>query len=121
MLALIYFTASQLIASKLLDCISTLRKLAHYSAEQNVFLRRMMERWGNSTIIWLVFMLTVIIVAITTVAAVLMIDTFYYPQAFIITGLLISIVQYGVAVANFTGRDNTITRRIRAWGTSLYR
>ncbi len=108
---LISFVIFLLILTKLLDVLSTLRRIRYASNETNPFARKLMYRWGPKATVWFVFVLAVIIIGVAGYLAYLMGPIFQI--AFILVGIFISLVQFAVAAANWSGKDNLITRQVR--------
>ena len=108
--SLLLGTAALVIATKALDCLTTLAAVPTAAAETNPIARRIMRRLGVRRAVVLVFTLstawtgglTILAAATGTLGAVL----------FIATGLGVATVQAAVAHTNWTGRWNPITSRI---------
>ena len=111
--------AALLVATKLLDVVSTLLRIGYPRAERNAIARYMMIRLGTGSAAWLVFVLALIIIGVAFVAA--MRGGMTMQALFIIVGVPISIVQGAVAHCNWTGRDNFITRHVRIIYAVLFR
>lgn len=111
MTLLVCAVAALLVATKLLDVVSTLQRIGSPRAERNAIARYMMIRLGTASAAWLVFVLALIIIGVAFVAA--MRGGTTMQALFIIVGMSISIVQGAVAYCNWTGRDNFITRHVR--------
>jgi len=109
---LVYGIIALLIATKLLDAVSTLFRIRGTDSETNPFARGLMQRLGTQRTVWLVAILAVAIISVAGFAALrggpLM------QIAFIIAGFAAALVQAAVAYANWTGTDNRITRKVRA-------
>ena len=109
---LVYIVIGLLVATKLLDALSTLARIRHVDAETNSFARGLMQRLGTRRTVWLVAILAAAIISVAGFAALrggpLM------QVVFIIAGIAIAVVQAAVAHANWTGADNRITRQVRA-------
>jgi len=100
-----------LIVTKLLDVVSTLRSIRNASNESNPFAQKMMLRMGTKPAIWVVFLLALVIIAVTGITALRM--GVVFQVVFIVFSLFVSVVQFSVAAANWTGRDNVVTRQVR--------
>lgn len=108
-----------LVLTKLADVISTLRRLRHPSAEANPFAQKMMYRPGPRTAIWLVFALALIIIGVATTISYL--GGAFFQVVFIFAGIVISLIQFAVALANWTGKESGITRVVRKVYAGLMR
>ena len=108
---LVYGVIALLIATKLLDVLSTLVKIRHVNSETNPFARGLMQRLGTQRTVWLVFILAAAIISVAGFAALrggpLM------QIVFILFGSAIAVVQAAVAHANWTDADNRITHQVR--------
>lgn len=119
MLIIMLVVALLLVLTKLADVISTLRRLCHPSAEANPFAQKMMYRLGPRPAIWLVFALALIIIGVATTITYL--GGTFFQVVFILAGIMISIIQLAVAVANWTAKENGITRVVRKVYAGLMR
>ena len=108
---LISFVIFLLILTKLLDVLSTLRRIRFASNETNPFARKLMYQWGPQTTVWIVFGIALVIIGVAGFLAYLMGPVFQI--AFIVLGFFISVVQFAVAAANRSDKDNLITRQVR--------
>jgi len=99
-----------LIMTKLADVVSTLQKMGHYSQEANPLTRKLMEKFGSKGAIWMVFGVSLGIIAVTTFFALQGLNFFRY--VYVVFGVFVSLVQAVAAVANWTGRANGITRAV---------
>jgi hypothetical protein len=70
-----------------------------------------MYRWGPKITVWIVFIVALVIIGVAGGVAFTMGPVFQ--AIFIVFGTFVSVVQFAVARANWTGRDNLITRLIR--------
>jgi len=115
----VYLVIALLVVTKFCDVASTVQRISHPDAETNPIARRMMIRVGTTKAIWSVFVLALIIIGVAGVAAVM--GSKMMQTLFITVGVTISIVQGAVALCNWTGRENAITRRVRVLHTGLLR
>lgn len=107
----IYLVAALLVVTKLFDVLSTLRNIGIAGHEANPWARRLMQRLGVRTAVWLVFALAAGIILLATSLA---LEYGVIMQlAFILLGATIAFVQGAVAWQNLTGRENFITSRVR--------
>ena len=119
MIVSVYLVIFLLVLTKLLDVASTLQRLEHPDAETNPIARQTMFRFGTKKAALIVFVLALIIIILAGWGA---IKGDKITQAlFTVAGIAISIVQGSVAHCNWTGKDNFITRRVRALHTFLSR
>lgn len=110
---LIYFTAAALIISKFLDCFSTwLRIGGDYRNEQNRLTAWFMKKDINTTI-WMVLLIAVVIICFSTWTLFRFYPQPHYRIAFIVVGMLITVVQLAVAHNNYYRRPNFITRIVQ--------
>lgn len=98
-----------LIISKFLDCLSTSIRIGSVEHEQNRFARKTMELLGIQTTIWLVFLLSILIVVVSTFY-VLNRYSLLFSLSFIVLGIFIGIVQLAVARNNYFRKQNLITK-----------
>ena len=108
---IIYLSASLIIITKLADVLTTLRFLGKGSIamERNRFVRRLMRGIGAKLVIWLVFVLTIVIVAIVLLA-VLQSGMWWYKWSFVVISIFVSVVQASIAYYNYSGKPNRIVR-----------
>jgi hypothetical protein len=111
MLIVVYIVIVLLIVTKLLDVLSTIRRIRNASAETNPIARKMMYRFGTTKSIWMFFILALIIITITGFMAIR--ETLVFQILFVTVGIFISTIQFAVAICNWTGVDNLVTKRIR--------
>ena len=119
MLTIMFEFSLLLVLTKLADVISTLRRLRHTSAEANPFAQKMMYRLGPRTVIWLIFALTMIIIGVETTIAYL--GGTFFQVVFIFAGIVISVIQFAVAMVNWTWKENGITGVVRKVYADLMR
>lgn len=108
---LVYVVIALLVLTKLADVISTLKHIRQAGHESNPLARKMMLRLGTRQAIWLIFLVALVIIAIAGIAALSF--GVVFQVAFILLGLFVAVVQFAVAAANWTGRDNPVTRQVR--------
>ncbi len=108
----VYLVIALLVATKLFDAVSTAQRIGHASAETNPLARRMMMGVGTTRAIWIVFSLALAVIGAAGAAAVAGSDL--VKLLFIVVGVAISVIQGAVASGNWSGRENAVTRRVRA-------
>jgi len=107
----IWLVTALLSGTKLVDVISTLKRINHPESETNPFARRIMKCVGMKPAILLFFLIAI---GIILSAGLLALRGGLFAQiTFISTGIFISIVQGAVAHANWFGIDNGITSLVR--------
>jgi len=104
----VIITTFLLITTKLADVVSTLRIIRKSRQETNPIGQRMMYYWGVQKSAWAVFGIALIIIIAAGTAA--LFGPLAYQVAFVVLGIFISIVQAGVALCNWTGRENRVSR-----------
>lgn len=101
-----------LILTKLYDCLTTIKGIERMgcNCESNPFARYLMNIVGMRTTVWLIFLLVVLIAVFAEAISLFIgkVALFLY----IILGIFVSIVQYGVAHKNSTGKDNSISKMV---------
>jgi 4-hydroxybenzoate polyprenyltransferase len=107
---LVYITAAMLIITKFFDALTTHRRIRHTADEQNPLARRLMLRIGKGNAIWLIFFIAVVIVVLSLWLLYEKHHSFIWRSAYVLVGILISVVQASVAWANHVGKQNLITR-----------
>lgn len=115
--AAVVAAATLLLATKWLDCLTTVRRIARPAGETNPLARTAMAHWGVRRTAWGVFALVAAIVGAVAVAA-LGSPSPWARAAFVALGLPIAAIQGAVARHNATGRSNAVTRavvRAHAW------
>lgn len=113
----VYLVCALLVATKCCDALSTAQRIDRATNETNPFARRLMRRHGTLQAIGFVFVLSMLVIGITTWSAIVGSNT--VKIAFVFLGLAISYVQAMVAASNWTGRDNAVTRRVHTLHTLL--
>jgi len=108
---LVICIALLVVATKGLDCLTTLRAVPVAAAETNPLARRIMHRLGVHRSVALVFVLATIWTCALATVTILM-DSAVYAALFVGLGLFVATVQAAVAHTNWTGRDNAITSRV---------
>ncbi len=108
-----------LVVTKLMDVLSTLKRISPTNPELNPLARWLMNKVGMRPAIWLVFTLVVIIIGVATWIA-FDVDGFFQ-IVFIVGGMVVSLIQAAVAYANWTQRPNFITRKVLTWFDVLSR
>ena len=111
MVICIYLAIILLVATKLLDVLSTLHRIKDANSETNPIARKVMARIGTRKAIWITFLIAICVIGIAGVAA---INSSIAGQIlFLIAGILISCIQAAVAHANWHGVDNAISKLVR--------
>lgn len=108
--AMVFLTIGLLIATKLMDALSTLDHIRSIQHESNPLAGFLMRKFGITRTVWLVFAIVVCVVLSTAWVA-LSFGTIG-KVAFIIWGSLASLMQAAAARANATGRHNTLTIQV---------
>ena len=108
---LVICTAALILATKALDCLTTLAAVPTAAAETNPLARGIMHRLGIRRTTALVFAMAAALTC-TVAAVVLMMDSTLYAALFIVAGLFVATVQAAVAHTNWTGGWNAITSRV---------
>lgn len=117
---LIYITAIMIVITKLLDCYTTIRFCKNANSETNPIASYFMKNLGIRKLVYIYFALTLIIVFLTGFWAILT-DILIYKIAFIILGLIISIIKALVVYTNYTHKFNFITKIILNFHKNLYK
>lgn len=109
---LIIITSVLLIVSKFFDCFTTtIGFKKHGNGEKNPVALFIMRKIGIGATIWTIFTFTValaVLFAYSTIKE----DNTLYSSAFIILGIIISLIQFDVARHNYAGNKSFITRII---------
>ncbi|MEP6262012.1 MAG: hypothetical protein ABJ092_10575 [Gillisia sp.] len=107
---MIYITAALLIVSKFLYCYTTRVRIGgNIDLENNQLAHRIMKAISINETIWLFFLIAVVIIGLSTFLLFRMNAGFLYQLAFVIIGLLITLVQFAVAHNNYYRKGNMIT------------
>ena len=96
MTAIILYVMIVLILTKLLDIVSTLKKIQSPMHESNPFIRKIMLQIGTKGTIWLVFLVAVVIIFIAGFLA--MIGGRLMKGVFVLAGLFVAVVQVAVVL-----------------------
>jgi hypothetical protein len=102
-----------LIFTKLADVFTTMKRLEDLSQETNPLARSLMKTLGTQASLWFIFGLFFLLAAASALSA-LGTDNLS-PNKFIAAGLMFSGVQAAVAVTNWTGKLNWITKILMAY------
>jgi|SRR3989304_2898198 len=94
--------------SKLLDILSTLARIRSVNSESNPLARNLMKRFGIKRTAWLIFMISLAIIMLTGITAIS--SNRFVQIGFILIGTIISIIQFSVAISNWSGKHNLVTR-----------
>jgi len=116
---LIFLASLILVLTKLVDILSTLQKISEIREEANPLARRFMSRIGHRKAIWIVFLLAIGIIVVSTVIALR--GGLVMQILFLIAAILISLIQGAVALSNWQGKDNFITKYVRTGFSVLQR
>ena len=116
---LVAFAALTLVLTKLLDVLSTLHRIKDVQEETNPLARGLMSRVGPRKAIWAVFLLAIGIIVVSTVIALR--GGLVMQILFFIVAILISLIQGAVALSNWLGKDNFITKYVRTGFSVLQR
>jgi hypothetical protein len=108
--SLVVMTVLLLVITKLMDVVSTVKCTGSSHDETNPVAQRMMRSIGVQKSSWAVFGIALVIIAAAGTAA--LSGPTLYPVAFVTIGVLISIVQAAVAVCNWTGRGNPVSKMV---------
>ena len=106
----IFLVCLLILVSKYLDCLTTSSNITNLNQEKNPIARKIMYRLGIKNTIWGIFVLTVIIVILSVLLLFNYYNTTFYKVAFVIIGLIVSIIQFAVAHTNKTYRLNFLTK-----------
>jgi 4-hydroxybenzoate polyprenyltransferase len=109
MLYIIYGTAFLIVFSKVLDGHSTIKQIQGVDHEKNVAARLLMHKIGIQATIYLFIGITFVITAICLYYVLYLFPFPIFQWSFVILGLLISIIQFAVAHANYRSKQNAIT------------
>jgi len=107
---LVYLAISLMIITKLMDVLSTIIRIKHPQIETNPLARKLMTKIGIKMTAWIVFSIVVIIVLI--MGGIALTSEPSYQIFFLTFGLIVSIIQFAVALSNWTRRPNFITRLV---------
>lgn len=107
---LIIIISILILASKFLDCYTTSSQINSLCQEKNPIARKFMKRFGIHTTIWIVFALSIIIVAFSVVLLFVFCNTMFYKITYVVLGTFISFTQFAVAHTNKTKRLNILTK-----------
>ena len=107
---LIIFSGILVIITKLLDVLSTIKRIRHYSGESNPIASRLMRKFGIRITSWFIFGVVLTIMIYTMWAS------FDTPPGFQLTFvflcLIISAIQGAVAISNWSGTPNAVTKKV---------
>jgi hypothetical protein len=120
MVSLVWAVIALLVATKVCDFLSTWNGIRNPCEETNPVARRAMERLGMRRALCLVLAASLVVIGVAGQAA--LAGGTLRSLAFVVVGSAVSLVQGAVALANWTGRDNPVTRGVRsfhAWLSGL--
>ena len=110
MTPIIYIVSALIIISKCLDCYTTSSQITSVTQEKNPLAREIMKQFGVHTTIWTFFILSIVIVGISTWLLFRFYDTTFYKVIFITIGSFVALTQFAVAHTNKTKRLNIFTK-----------
>ena len=99
-----------LLATKLADCLTTLRYVRSSAGESNPIAAPLMRRFGFSAVVWGIGALAACIILAASSAA-LHAGALWYRAGFLVIGTFVSLVQADVARANASRRLGFFARR----------
>ena len=114
----VYLVISLLIITKLMDVLSTIKRIEHSQIETNPLARKMMTKIGIKTTAWIVFGIVVLVVLLMGRIALEGED--FFQIFFLVFGLVLSVIQFAVAHNNWTRRTNFITRLVLMYHRKIY-
>jgi hypothetical protein len=115
----VVLSALTLVLTKLLDVLSTLYVIKDVRDETNPLARGLMSRVGPRKAIWAVFILALGIIVVASALALR--GGTVMQTLFLIAAILISLIQGAVALSNWQGKDNFITKYVRTGFSVLQR
>lgn len=108
--AMVYLSALVVVITKLLDCWSTWIRIGAVRDEMNGLARVLMEKIGIWETITVIFVIEIVVVAISLWMLYLFFDSVLVKLLFIFTASFIALVQLSVAHNNYTKRPNVISK-----------
>ncbi len=99
-----------IILSKFLDCWTTSTQITNPNQERNPFARKLFRRFGNQTVIWVIFTLSIMIVALSLWILFEYYNTTFHKSLYIFIGLIITLTQFAVAHTNKSRKLNFFTK-----------
>ncbi len=99
-----------IIFSKFLDCQTTARRITNPMQEKNPITRGLMLRFGTMSVIWAIFIISILIVMLSLLLVFGVYTSNFHKLTFIIGGIFVSLVQFVVAQTNKTMELNVITK-----------
>ena len=114
----VYIVAVFLIVTKLLDVLSTLKRIDRAGHESNPFAQKVMRLVGIPKAVWGIFVLAMAIIIISAIASLK--GGLLMQSLFVVAGIAISLVQLSVARHNWTGKGNWATKCALALHKSLF-
>jgi hypothetical protein len=107
-LILIWLTSFFIMLALFFDCWTTSTMINNITDEKNPFVRKLMRKFGIQPVIWGIFVLYFVIVALFHLLIKLYPVPVFFKIGFIIIGITIAFLHFFVALANETGRLNII-------------
>ena len=107
---LVFVISLLIVVSKFFDCWTTSTQITHPNQERNPLARNLFKRFSSQTVIWGIFVLTVLIVGISIWILFTSYNTDLYKIIYLIIGVIVTMAQFAVAHTNKTKRSNFITR-----------
>lgn len=107
-----YIVSAAIIITKYFDCITTQRRIKGIGMEVNPIARTMMQKIGIKGTIWLIFVITIIITAVSQYWIQFSTTSILWDYGYILMGTFTAIVQGATALNNHQGRPNIITKQL---------
>lgn len=108
--ATVYLSALVVVTTKLLDCWSTWIRIGAVKDEMNGLARVLMEKIGIWETITVIFVIEIVVVAISLWMLYLFFNSVLVKLPFIFTASFVASVQLAVAQSNYTKRPNVISK-----------
>lgn len=105
----VFFSAFLVVLTKFFDCFSTALRIQSIHDEQNPIARKLMNKIGVNTTIWLVFFVYILIVLLSIFLLFYCYNTTFWKALFITLAFLISVIQAAIAHSNYFGKFNRIS------------
>lgn len=111
---LVIVISALIVLSKFFDCWTTSTQITNPKQESNPIARYLFVKFGSQTIIWLIFVLTILIVWISLWLLYTYYNTIIYKFLFLVVGIIVSTAQFAVAHTNKTRKLNFFTKLLLA-------
>lgn len=115
MAVILLLVSLSIIITKFFDCYTTSRYMSSIDMERNRLARRWMKKYGKEKVIWGGFFLAIIITGIACIGVVWITPQWYYKVLYIVLGLIVSVAQFLVALANYQQKHNWFTKILLRW------